>query len=85
MQHKNLLIPPESEPTPFVTAFSMSRMQFPMIWDVGLRGAEGRMFLNKEHEQGCVNKGYVQKGDSYPQKPELLSRLNLISFSSFLI
>lgn len=41
MQHTNLLIPPKSEPTPFVTAFSMSRMQFLMIWDVGLGSGAG--------------------------------------------
>lgn len=41
MQHKNLMIPPESEPTLFAAGFKMSRMQFPMIWDAGLEGGTG--------------------------------------------
>lgn len=75
IRRENLMIPPESEPTPFATASNTSSMQSPVIWDVGC-GAEWRIFLNKEH---------VQEGDSDSQKPELLSRLNLISFFAFLI
>lgn len=52
MQHKNLMIPPESEPTLFAAAFKMSRIQFPMIWDADWREGQGRTLLNKEHKQG---------------------------------
>lgn len=52
MQHKNLLIPPESEPRPFVTAFSKSGMQSPMIFGCGIAGGgQERIFLNKERQQ----------------------------------
>lgn len=65
MQRKNLLIPPESEPTPFATNFNMSRMQSPMIWDVGLRGAEGRIFLNKEHQQEARTKRWQLPSEAW--------------------